>query len=92
MTARFDLTIRNGTLSTASETFCADIGISDGRIAALAERLPPGETDIDAAGRWVLPGGVDSHTHIEQRSSTGVMCADDFASGTSSKSSKLLSR
>ncbi|MFN7425384.1 MAG: dihydropyrimidinase [bacterium] len=84
MTARFDLTIRNGTLSTASETFSADIGISDGRIAALAERLPPGEADIDAAGRWVLPGGVDSHTHLEQRSSNGVMCADDFASGTTS--------
>ena len=84
MTAAFDLTIRNGTLSTASETFCADIGVSDGRISALAERLPPGKTDIDATGRWVLPGGVDSHTHIEQRSSSGVMCADDFASGTTS--------
>ena len=82
MTAPFDLTIRNGTLSTASETFRADIGINGGRIAALAERLHPGTTDIDAGGRWVLPGGVDSHTHIEQRSSSGVMCADDFASGT----------
>lgn len=82
MSEAFDLTIRNGTLSTASETFRADIGIRDGRIAALAERLPPGRKDIDAAGRWVLPGGVDSHTHIEQRSSSGVMCTDDFASGT----------
>ena len=82
MTAPFDLTIRNGTLSTASETFRADIGIAGGRIAALAERLSPGTADIDAGGRWVLPGGVDSHTHIEQRSSSGVMCADDFASGT----------
>jgi dihydropyrimidinase len=80
--ATFDLTIRNGTLSTASETFRADIGVTAGRIAALAERLPPGTTDIDAGGRWVLPGGVDSHTHIEQRSSNGVMCADDFRSGT----------
>jgi dihydropyrimidinase len=82
VTAPFDLTIRNGTLSTASETFRADIGITGGRIAALAERLSPGTADIDAGGRWVLPGGVDSHTHIEQRSSSGVMCADDFASGT----------
>ena len=82
MTAPFDLTIRNGTLSTASETFRADIGVSGGRIAALAHQLPPGKADIDAEGRWVLPGGVDSHTHIEQRSSSGVMCADDFRSGT----------
>lgn len=84
MTGTFDLTIRNGVLSTASETFRADIGITGGRIAALAERLQPGKADIDADGRWVLPGGVDSHTHIEQRSSSGVMCADDFASGTTS--------
>ncbi|MBY0438874.1 MAG: amidohydrolase family protein, partial [Burkholderiales bacterium] len=82
MTAPFDLTIRNGTLSTASETFRADIGVTGGRIAVLADRLPPGTTDIDAEGRWVLPGGIDSHTHIEQRSSSGVMCADDFRSGT----------
>ena len=82
MSATFDLTIRNGTLSTASETFRADIGVNGGKITALADRLAPGSTDIDAAGRWVLPGGVDSHTHIEQRSSSGVMCADDFASGT----------
>ena len=78
----FDLTIRNGRLSTASDTFHADIGIKNGQIAALAASLPPGARDIDASGRWVLPGGVDSHTHIEQRSSSGVMCADDFLSGT----------
>ncbi|MBC7781832.1 MAG: dihydropyrimidinase, partial [Proteobacteria bacterium] len=78
----FDLTVRNGTCSTSSDTFRADIGIIDGRIAALAQALAPGRRDIDATDRWVLPGGVDSHTHLEQRSSTGVMCADDFRSGT----------
>jgi len=81
---RFDLTIRNARVSTASDTFSADIGISAGRIAALAARLPAGIRDIDARDRWVLPGGVDSHTHIEQRSSNGVMCADDFQSATTS--------
>lgn len=81
---RFDLTIRNATVSTASDTFRADIGITAGRIAALADQLPAGIRDIDASERWVLPGGVDSHTHIEQRSSNGVMCADDFQSATTS--------
>ncbi|CAM3583327.1 dihydropyrimidinase [Bordetella sputigena] len=78
----FDLTIRNGRVSTASETFHADIGIRGGIIAAVAQNLAPGREDIDASGRWVLPGGIDSHCHVEQLSGMGVMCADDFYSAT----------
>ena len=78
----FDLTIRNGRVSTDKATFFADIGINDGVIAAIGPDLAPGREDIDATGRWVLPGGIDSHAHIEQRSSMGQMCADDFYSGT----------
>jgi dihydropyrimidinase len=78
----FDVTIRHGRISTASDTFYADIGIRDGKIAAVAQNLPPGVQDMDAQGRWVLPGGIDSHCHIEQFSGMGVMCADDFYSGT----------
>jgi len=78
----FDLTIRNGTVVTASDTFSCDVGVKGGKIAALAKELPPGKRDIDAAGKLVLPGGVDSHCHIEQLSSNGVMTADDFYSGT----------
>jgi dihydropyrimidinase len=44
--------------------------------------LPDGARSIDASDKLVLPGGVDSHCHIEQRSSMGVYCADDFYSGT----------
>ena len=51
--AAFDLTIRNGRLSTASDTFPADIGIKNGRIAALAASLPAGARDIDASGRCI---------------------------------------
>ncbi|WP_158892077.1 MULTISPECIES: dihydropyrimidinase [unclassified Pseudomonas] len=80
--AEFDLTIRNGLIATASETFEADIGIRDGVIVALQQGLEPGKRDIDAKGRWVLPGGVDSHCHVEQLSGMGVMCADDFYSAT----------
>jgi dihydropyrimidinase len=79
---KFDLTIRNGTLGTAAETARCDIGVTGGKVAAIAERLPPGARDIDAAGRYVLPGGIDSHCHIEQLSGMGIMSADDFYSGT----------
>lgn len=78
----FDLTIRNGRISNADGTFFADIGVRNGVIAAIEPNLPPGREDVDADGLWVLPGGIDSHTHIEQLSGMGVMCADDFYSGT----------
>jgi len=78
----FDLTIRNGTVVTATDTSRCDIGIAGGRVVALGETLPAGKRDIDASDRLVLPGGIDSHCHIEQLSSMGMMCADDFYSGT----------
>ena len=78
----YDLTVRNGRISTDTETFEADIGIRDGVIVALEKNLPAGREDIDATGRWVLPGGIDSHVHVEQLSGMGVMCADDFYSAT----------
>jgi len=77
-----DLTVRNGTVATATDTFQADIGVKDGRIAVLGVGLSAGRRDIDARGRLVLPGGIDSHCHIEQLSSMGKMTADDFYSGT----------
>src|SRR4026207_1694000 len=77
-----DLTIRNGTVATASETMRCDIGIEGEKIVAMAQQVPPGKRDIDAKGRYVLPGGIDSHCHIEQLSGMGIMSADDFYSGT----------
>src|SRR5207253_3433755 len=59
-----------------------DIGIKDGVVATLGRGLPAGAREIDAAGKLVLPGAIDSHCHIEQKSSAGVMCADDFYPGT----------
>lgn len=80
--SEFDLTIRRGTIATAADTMRADIGVRDGRIVAIADSLPAGRRDLDATDRLVLPGGIDSHCHIEQKSSMGVMCADDYYSGT----------
>ncbi|GJD52118.1 D-hydantoinase [Methylobacterium crusticola] len=80
----FDTVIRGGTAATASDVFRADIGIRDGRVAALGLGLPPGRREIDAAGKLVLPGGVDSHAHIEQLSASGLMNADTWESATRS--------
>jgi dihydropyrimidinase len=80
--ADFDLTIRHGTVATAAATAHCDIGVRGGRIVAMAEKLPAGARDIDAGGKLVLPGGIDSHCHIEQLSGMGIMSADDFYTGT----------
>src|SRR5262245_7067164 len=77
-----DLVVRGGTVVTATETFPADVGVDAGRITALGEGLPAGRRELDARGLYVLPGGIDSHVHLDQLSSAGVVCADDFHSGT----------
>ncbi len=80
--SRFDLTIRHARVATETGVDVLDIGVRGERIEALEAGLPAGHLDIDATGKLVLPGGVDTHCHIEQASSAGVMCADDFYSGT----------
>ena len=63
----FVTTIRGGTLVTAEDgEQRIDLGIdAEGRVAAIESELPPATEDIDATGLYVLPGGVDSHCHIE---------------------------
>src|SRR5579863_73621 len=80
----FDTIIRGGTVVTASDTFACDVGIRDGKIVALGHDLGLAETVIDATGRLVLPGGIDSHVHFAQPSGDGIVMADGFASGTRS--------
>ena len=78
--------IENGTCVTASDTFAADVYIEDERIVSLglnlAQRLG-GEFDrrIDARGKYVIPGGIDVHTHLDMPFG-GTTSADDFESGT----------
>lgn len=78
-----DTLIKNGTLVTASETFEADIAIVNGKIAQIGEQLSP-DADakvIDAAGKLVLPGGVDAHVHLDLPMA-GTVTADDHYTGT----------
>jgi dihydropyrimidinase len=78
----YDLVIRNGTVATAADSAICDVGVTGGTVVALGRRLGAGAREIDATGKLVLPGGIDSHCHIEQRSSGGIVCADDFYSAT----------
>ncbi|MFN3971800.1 MAG: dihydropyrimidinase [Gemmobacter sp.] len=78
----FDLIIRGGTVATAADVFRADLAVRDGRIVQIGLDLGEARQVIDATGRYVLPGGIDSHVHIAQPSGDGIVMADDFASGT----------
>src|SRR5947199_330465 len=78
----FDTIIRGGTVATAADTFACDVGITDGRIAALGADLGDAVEIVDATGKLVLPGGIDSHVHLAQPSGPGIVMADDFESGT----------
>ena len=62
--------------------FYADIRIKDGEIVSISKDLNIGKRDIDATGKYVLPGGVDTHCHIEQISRNGIKNADSFETAT----------
>lgn len=79
-----DLVIANGTIATASDVYRADLGIRDGRIVQIGGDMGNPGRVIDATGRYVLPGGIDSHVHIAQPSGPGIEMADDFDSATRS--------
>ena len=82
--AKLDLIIRNGTVVTASDTVRCDVGIKDGRIAVLAQNLSDAAEIFDARDKLVLPGGIDSHVHVDEPPFYGVLNVDDFRSATRS--------
>ncbi len=71
--------IKGGTVVTASDTFAADVLIKDGKIIALGGELSGDET-IDARGSYVIPGGIDVHTHLDMPFG-GTTSSDDFFTG-----------
>jgi dihydropyrimidinase len=73
--------IQSGTLITASETFTADILIEGEQIAAIGKDLPAEDAEvIPAAGKLVMPGGVDPHTHFDLPM-FGTVSSDDHYTG-----------
>ena len=77
------LLIRGGTVVNADREFRADVLCVDGQIVAVGENLqaPAGAQILDAGGRYVMPGGIDPHTHM-QLPFMGTVARDDFYSGT----------
>jgi len=72
--------IKNGTVVTADLTYKADVLVDGGRIIEIGQGLS-GDTTLDATGCYVMPGGIDPHTHLEMPF-MGTYSADDFESGT----------
>lgn len=83
MPTTFDRVIVNGRVFAGSDLVACDIGITDGKIAALGHDLIANDK-VNAQGKLVLPGGIDSHVHISQPSGPGIVMADDFESATRS--------
>ncbi len=77
------LLIRGGTLVDAEQAWRGDLLCVDGRIQAVADSIkaPAGATVVDAGGRYVIPGGIDPHTHM-QLPFMGTVASDDFYTGT----------
>ena len=79
----FDTIISNGSVVTATDTCVADVAIADGKIAALGKDFPRENATkvVDASGKYVFPGGIDVHTHLDMPFG-GTTSADDFETGT----------
>ncbi|MCH2164535.1 MAG: dihydropyrimidinase [Marinovum sp.] len=83
--SKYDTIIRSGMVVTASGVTKADIGIEAEKIAAIEQDIADeAAVEINASGLFVLPGGVDTHCHIEQVSGAGLMNSDTFESATRS--------
>jgi len=78
-----DLIVKNGEVVTTSDTYHADVGVKDGKITTIGTNLNPDSDTkvIDAKGKYVFPGGIDVHVHL-QLPFSGTISADDFENGT----------
>ena len=78
-----DLIIKTGKIVTASDTYVADVGVKDGKIDTIGANLNLGSNTqvMDAKGKYIFPGGIDVHVHL-QLPFSGTISADDFENGT----------
>src|SRR4026207_1487222 len=79
------LLITNGRIITASDDYVADVYCENGTITAIGKDLPAhryqADRTIDATGQYVMPGGIDVHTHLDMPFG-GSKSTDDFETGT----------
>jgi dihydropyrimidinase len=80
--APYELAITGGTVVLPDGPVPTNIGVRNGLIARISADAMAARRTIDATGRLVLPGGVDSHCHMDQQPWEGRSTADDFRSGT----------
>ncbi len=74
--------IKNGRIITADQDYTADVFIEDEKITAIGSNLPmQADKVIDASGKYVIPGGIDAHTHMDMPFG-GTTSSDDFETGT----------
>lgn len=75
--------IKGGTIVTSEQKFRADVLCAEGKIVAVGEALdaPANCEVVDAGGQYVMPGGIDPHTHM-QLPFMGTVASEDFESGT----------
>ncbi len=79
-----DIVIKNGKVVHPDRTIETDVGIRDGKVVLLgkAELMPEAARYVDATGKYVIPGGIDPHTHFEDPPFMGAECRADFFQGT----------
>lgn len=76
------LVIKGGRIITAVDDYFADIRIEGEKISAIGKNIEvPGDEILEAKGYYLMPGGIDTHTHFDLDVGSTVT-ADDFASGT----------
>ncbi|MDJ1008473.1 MAG: dihydropyrimidinase [Paracoccaceae bacterium] len=84
MSGTYDLIVRGGRVVTPDGVVEGDVAVAGGALAAIGTVPGTARREIDATGKWVMPGGVDPHAHIEQMSGMGLMNADTFETATRS--------
>ncbi|HCL53022.1 MAG TPA: dihydropyrimidinase, partial [Pseudomonas sp.] len=77
------LLIRGATVVTHEESFSADVLCANGLIQAIGQDIDPpvGCNVLDGSGQYLMPGGIDPHTHM-QLPFMGTVASEDFFSGT----------
>lgn len=78
--SNYDLVIKNGKIITSGDTYFADLAIKNGKIAQIGKDFAC-DNIYDANGKYVIPGGIDVHTHLDMPFG-GTFSSDDFQTGT----------
>ncbi len=85
-----DIVIRNGKVVTHTDVFEADVAIEGEQIAAIGKGIGKGKKEIDASGKYVMPGAIDPHTHIGVFVDFEKDCKSDTAAAAAGGTTSIL--